>query len=287
MLLALIPQLVHRVRRLLLASGILLAAFQIVLILQANSIQSAHSFAQVGALIPSFMRDIMGPSFVSFLTYSGMVSFGYFHPVVIGALISVSITLATIPVMEIENGFIDLILARPVARHWIVIRSILVALIAAVFLLAMMALGTWLGLKSFAPKNAVWPSARVVGLLAMNLGFLMLCWAAIAMAIGAVCRRRSSAGAIVGLLALIAYLTDYIGRAWKPADSVAWLSPFRYYAPFELVMGSPLSTRNVCVLGGIAISTFRADLGVLFAQGHFALTALLSSTSVFCSGRTR
>ena len=256
MLTALVLQLLHRVRKLLLAAGMLLAAFQIVLILQADSIQAANSFAQMGALIPSFLRDIMGPSFVAFLSYSGIVSFGYFHPVVIGALIAVSITLATIPVMEMETGFLDLILARPVARHWIVVRSIVVALIAVVFLLGMMGFGMWLGLSNFAPKDAVGPSVRVIGSLAINLGFLMLCWAGVALAIGGVCRRRGSAGAIAGLLALIAYLTDYIGRAWKPADSVAWLSPFRYYAPFELMMGGSLSVRNVCVLGGIAVAGF-------------------------------
>jgi hypothetical protein len=42
---------------------------------------------------------------------------------VMGALVSVSLTLATVPVMEIETGFIDLVLAWPVARHWIVTRS--------------------------------------------------------------------------------------------------------------------------------------------------------------------
>ena len=164
-------------------------------------------------------------------------------------------TLATIPIVEIETGFIDLVLARPVARHWIVTRSILVAAISTVYLLAMMALGTWIGLSKFAAK-AAWPSVGLVCSLAINLGFLMLCWAAIAMAIGCACRRRGAAGAIAGLLALTAYLADYIGRAWKPAESVAWLSPFRYYTPFELLTGSALPAKSLFVLGGIAAAAF-------------------------------
>jgi ABC-2 type transport system permease protein len=256
MLFALIVQLLHRVRKFLLTAGVLLAGFQVVLILQANSVQASNSFAKMGDLIPSFVRDILGPSFAMFLTFKGIVCLGYFHPVVMGALVSVSVTLATIPVMEVETGFIDLVLARPVARHWIVTRSILVALISAVYLLAMMALGTWLGLRYFAARDAGWPSAAIVGSLAINLGLLMLCWSAIALAIGCACRRRGSAGAIAGLLALTAYLTDYIGRAWKPAESVAWLSPFRYYTPFELVTGSALPAKSVYVLGGIAIAAF-------------------------------
>ncbi len=255
-LVALVVQLLLRVRKLLLTVGVVLAAFQVVLILQANSIQASNSFAKIGDLLPPFLRDLLGPSFAMFLTFRGIVCLGYFHPVVMGALVSVSVTLATIPVMEIETGFIDLVLARPVTRHWIVTRSILVALISTIYLLAMMALGTWLGLNKFAAKDAGWPSVALVGSLAINLGLLMLCWAAIAMAIACACRRRSSAGAIAGLLALTAYLTDYVARAWKPAESVAWLSPFRYYTPFELVMGSPLPAKNLYVLGGIAVSAF-------------------------------
>ena len=257
MLFALIVQLLHRVRKFLLTAGVLLAGFQVVLILQADSIQASNAFSKMGDLIPSFLRDILGPSFAMFLTFKGIVCLGYFHPVVMGALVSVSVTLATIPVMEVETGFIDLVLARPVMRHWIVTRSILVAVISTVYLLAMMALGTWFGLTNFAANSAAgWPSVGLVVSLAINLGLLMLCWAAIALAIGCACRRRGSAGAIAGLLALTAYLTDYIGRSWKPAESTAWLSPFRYYTPFELVMGSALPAKSVYVLGGIAVAGF-------------------------------
>ncbi len=45
-------------------------------------------------------------------------------------LLPAGVTLATIPIMEIETGFINLLLARPVARRWIIIRSILVTLIS-------------------------------------------------------------------------------------------------------------------------------------------------------------
>jgi ABC-2 type transport system permease protein len=256
MLVTLIAQSLRRVRTLLIASGVLLAGFQVVLILQANSIQVSNSFAQMGDLVPAFARDILGPSFVAFLTFKGIVCLGYIHPVVMGALVSVALTLATIPVLEIETGFIDLVLARPVARHWIVTRSILVALISTIYLVLMMAFGTWIGLNKFAAKNAGWPSAGLIGSLAINLELLMLCWAAIAMAIGCACRRRGSAGAIAGLLALTAYLTDYVGRAWKPAESLAWLSPFRYYTPFEIVMGSAVSAKSLYVLGGTAVAGF-------------------------------
>jgi len=85
---------------------------------------------------------------------------------------------------------------------------------------------------------------------------LMLCWGGVAMAIGAAARRRSVAGAIAGLLALTTFLLDYVARAWQPAESIAWLSPFRYFSPFELLIGKSLPTKNVLVLVGIAFVSF-------------------------------
>ena len=73
------------------------------------------------------------------------------------------------------------------------------------------------------------------------------------------------AGAIAGLLALAAFLLDYVGRLWLPAASVAWLSPFHYYSPLELVMGHPLPSKNLAVLAGIAALGL-ATAYVLFAR---------------------
>ena len=55
------------------------------------------------------------------------------------------------------------------------------------------------------------------------------------------------------------------GGLWPPAQSVAWLSPFRYYNPFELIMGNPLPPKNLAVLGAIALAGFAAAY-VLFAR---------------------
>jgi ABC-2 type transport system permease protein len=95
----------------------------------------------------------------------------------------------------------------------------------------------------------------MIAWLTLNLGLLLLCWGGIAMALGAACR-RSVASAITGLLALATFLLDYVGRLWPPADRLAWLSPFRYFVPFELVMGNPLPAENILVLCAIALSGF-------------------------------
>ena len=242
---------IKRVRNMVVATGLLLAAFQVVLILVARSIQTSGGFEQLSAVLPPFARELMGPAMAGIMSFAGIVCLGYFDVAVIGALVAMAIALATIPTAEMEIGFIDLILARPLARHWVITRTVVVCILAAAAMLALMMAGTGMGLHFLAPPKAEWPPFHQVLALAGNLGMLMLAWSGVAMAVGAASRRRGVAGAIVGFLALAAFLLDYVGRLWEPAQKIAWLSPFRYYNPFELVMGNPLPSKNIIVLGGI------------------------------------
>jgi hypothetical protein len=43
---------------------------------------------------------------------------------------------------------------------------------------------------------------------------------------------------------------------WPPANRVAWLSPFRYFIPFDIVMGTELPIENMIVLWAIAMTGF-------------------------------
>ena len=254
-----------RVRTLVAAMASLLAIFQVFLIVVAGSIQRSGSFEPLGDLMPPFVRQMLGPSFVSLMSFSGIVCLGYFHLAVMGSLVGLSIALGTMPTSEIEIGFMDLILSRPLARHWIITRSIIVMIVCTFATIGMMMLGTWIGLNVLAPRGATWPTPRLILSLAINLAALMLCWNAIAMAIGSSERRRSVAGGLAGILALMMFLLDYVARAWEPAEHLAWLSPFRYYSPFELLMGNPLSITNLLVLAGIAVFGFTLAY-VLFAR---------------------
>ncbi len=265
----LLAQTLKRYRTLLLAMGLLLAGFQIVLVLVARSIHASGGFNQLGAMLPAFARELMGPAFTSMMSFAGIVCVGYFHLSVMASLLAISIAIATTPTSEIESGFIDLILSRPLGRHWIVTRSIILLFLAIAALLAMMLAGTWTGLRVLAPSGAEWPSAHLVASLALNLGLLLLSWSGLAMAIASASRRRAAAGAITGMLALTAFLLDYVGRLWSTADKLAWLSPFRYYNPFDLVMGKPLPYKNLVVLSAIAVAGFIAAYA-LFARRDIA-----------------
>jgi ABC-2 type transport system permease protein len=262
--LALLLNSLRRLRFLVLIMGVLLAGFQVLLTLVAGSIESSGGFSDFANLIPDFMRQLMGPAFVSLMSFSGIVCVGYFHVAVMGALMGLTIAVTTEPAAEIEKGFMDLILSRPLARPWIIVRSVVLLAVCAVFVLLMMTLGTWIGLRYLAPANAVGPSYQLIRSLVVNLFMLMFCWGGMTLALSSVSRRRGVAGAIAGLMALTTFLLDYVARAWEPAEKIAWLSPFRYYSPMELVTGATISAKNLWVLGGIAVT------GIILALVFFS-----------------
>src|SRR5262249_38254423 len=121
--------------------GTLLGAFQVVLILVARSVQTSNAFEQMDALIPPFARELLGPAVTSLMSFRGMVCLGYFHLVVMVSLVALSIAVATMPTSEIESGFMDLILSRPLARYWIITRTIALLAISIAALLGIMLTG--------------------------------------------------------------------------------------------------------------------------------------------------
>ncbi len=75
------------------------------------------------------------------------------------------------------------------------------------------------------------------------------------MAFGAACRRGVAATA-TSLIAFAALILDWAHRLWPPLDVVAWLSPFNYFQPYELVAGEPLRPENLLVLWAIAMTGY-------------------------------
>jgi len=112
----------------------------------------------------------------------------------------------------------------------------------------MMMIGTFAGLSMLAPKVLFGPSTTVdpVALRQPRSIDDVLGWRRDGDRFRS--RRRGSAGALAGLLALATFLLDYVARALEPAQSVAWLSPFRYYSPLDLIVGKALPAKNLMVL---------------------------------------
>jgi ABC-2 type transport system permease protein len=250
--LVLVGHSLKRVRAMLVALAVLLFAFQFLLTQVAGYLQRRSAFSALSALMPDFVRTLAGPSSLAFLSFSGVVGLGYFHPIVMTSLVGVAIAIATEPAAEVEHRFVDLSLARPIARTQVITRTVIVTVVATASIVAMMALGTWTGLACCTAPDVERPSAALVASLAANLTAVALCWSGVALAAAAGVRRRAVAGAVAGGAALAAYLLDYLGRAWEPAGAASRLSPFHYFEPMSLVLGEPLRAWNLSVLLGVA-----------------------------------
>jgi len=254
-----------RMRSVLIGLGAVLAGFQLLLTQVAAYLTRQNAFGALSALMPDFVRNLAGPSALAFMSFSGIVSLGYFHPIVLSALIGLTIVVATEPAAEVEMRFVDLTLARPLNRAEIVTRTLVVLLISTLAMLGTMFAGTWTGLTCCTPADAERPSLGLTLSLAMSLGSLMLCWGGVALAFASAVRRRAVAGATVGVLAFAEYLLDYLGRAWEPARGISIVSPFHYFEPMTLVAGTALSPTNVAVLIGVGL-TGAAAAYVVFSR---------------------
>ena len=246
--LALVGHSLRRTRAIVIGMSVVLAGFQFLLTQVGVYLMRSQAFGLLASLVPEFVRSLAGPSMLAFMSFAGVVSLGYFHPIVLVALLALTIAIATEPAAEVESRFVDLTLARPVARGQVILRTLIVLVVCGAIVLGTMTAGTWIGLACCTPTNAPRPQLAVVRALALNLAIIAWCWGGIALALAAAVRRRATAIGLTSLSALVAYLLDYLGRVWDPARLVSKLSPFHYFEPMSLIAGAGLSGRNVATL---------------------------------------
>jgi ABC-2 type transport system permease protein len=244
--------------------AIVLAGFQFLLTQVAVFLMRTQAFALLTSLIPPYIRTMAGPSMVAFMSFGGVVSLGYFHPIVLASLLGLAIAIATEPAAEVETRFADLTLARPMARHEVITRTVVLLAATIASLLVVMTAATWTGLICCTPATAQRPSFALIRSLATALGAIVLCWGGIALAIASGARRRATAVGVTAVTTLAAYLVDYLGRIWDPARLAGRLSPFHYFEPMAMIAGSAMNASNVAVLFAIGI------IGVAIAYIRFA-----------------
>ena len=252
----------RRIRPIVVGMAIVLGGFQFLLTQVAVFLMRNRAFGMLASLVPDFIRSLAGPSMVAFMSFGGVVSLGYFHPIVLASLVGLAIAVATEPAAEIETRFGDLLLARPVARHQVITRTVIVLAALVALLLAVMTSATWGGVACCTPATAARPTFALIGSLALTLGAIVLCWGGVALAVTAASRRRATAVGITAVAALASYLLDYLGRVWDPARLASRLSPFHYFEPMALLTGATLNGSNVGVLLAIAAAGTAAGYAI-------------------------
>jgi ABC-2 type transport system permease protein len=252
----------RRSRAIVIGIAIVLAAFQFLLTQVAVFLMRNQAFGMLSALIPPYIRSMAGPSMVAFMSFGGVVALGYFHPIVLASLLGLAIAIGTEPAGEVETRFADLTLARPMARHEAITRTVIVLVATVALLLVVMTAATFAGLACCTPAAAERPTFTLIRSLGTALGAIVLCWGGVAMAIASGARRRATAAGAAAVVTLAAYLVDYLGRIWDPARLPGRLSPFHYFEPMALISERATDIRNLVVLfavggAGIAVAYVR------------------------------
>jgi len=248
---ALVIRSLGRVRILSASLAIVLICLQLALVAAAASFTGDGRFEQLAQIVPAFAKQAMGPALTSF---RGMVLFFYFDPLIVMLLVQFAIYLATEPAGEVESSLVDLVLARPVPRHFIVTRSFLVMAIGTIAMSGAMQATTWAGLWWLAPPDAQWPASTTVISLSAHMTLIAWCFGGAALAASGWARRRGAVVGAIGVVAIAAYLVELLESIWAPAREVARFSPFHYYAATSILAGTAQEARNLAVLGAAVLA---------------------------------
>lgn len=252
---AILPLVRHSLRRLrglVIAVCVTFFLLEILMVLVARSFELAGQFSQITRFIPSVFRALMDQSFLASLSFAGMVSFAYSHPIVLILLTAQAIAAGSEPIGELESKFVDLLMSRPVPRYAPILRSAIVVVVITVITVGSIVAGTVVGLALLAPPGASGPGAATVSWLALNLVLLIVAWGGITLAVGSFVQRRATTGTITGLMAFATFILDFLGRLWSAMAPLAWLSPFHYYTPIQIVIGEPVNVWHLLALATIA-----------------------------------
>jgi ABC-2 type transport system permease protein len=249
---SLIGRSIVRMRGILLGASCLVAGFQAALVLQAASYEQAQTFDTLGRLMPAFMQRWMGDSMMSLASFRGVVAFGYFHPTIVLVHSMVAAFIASELAADVEAGHVDLLLARPVPRRWLVTRSALLALVIPAVLAALMMAATFSASALFAPAGADRPSITTILALAIHVVAVATCFGALSLALASFVRRRSAAFGPAAMVAVGLYFTNVLAASWRPAQWVDVISPFHYFQGARLAAGVVSPTDGLIVLVAMA-----------------------------------
>lgn len=250
---ALLIRSASQARYLLLGAFTLLCGFQVLIVAQSAEIQSNNSFGRMADLLPQFLQRNLGSKAMLLATFKGMVAFGYFHPVVCILMAGLSMYITTEPAHEVESGLVDLELARPMPRHRLLTRSLLLAFAALLVAAGVMAFGTWLGAWLFNAGHMGLPTRTLRAQLLVNLLAVAWCFASFALLVATLSRRWMTSFTFVMLAALITYMVDFLAIGWPPIRTLSRMSPFYYYRPLSIIAGDAPIGRDVTVLLSVSM----------------------------------
>jgi ABC-2 type transport system permease protein len=253
---ALIGRSLGRVLKPAIAVGLVLAALQVVLVLVAEAQQQGHAFGRIAEMIPAFVRRSLGELTIAVVSFQGAVSLAFFEPLIVVLVAFIGVYFGSEPAYDVEAGLVDLVLSRPLPRHWVITRSLALILVGTGAAPAVLALAMAVSLRLFVAPDvaAAAPAAMAVLKMSINLAAVATLAGTISLAVASRARRRGAAIAVAGVIVVFCYLVTLLEPSWAPAAAIGPLSPFHYYHPVNALTGRGEPWRDVAVLGAASLA---------------------------------
>jgi ABC-2 type transport system permease protein len=188
------------------------------------------------------------------------VAFGFEHPFTLAGATAFVVVAATIPASERESRFLDLLLARPLARHQYLLASLLLMVLGAVVLPLALLAGAAIGMP-LVELGGKLPWRRYLP-CALGLTTLLLAFGGIALLLASGAKRRGPAASQVVGLTLASFVVELLGELWTGLRWVRWASPFHYYKPIQAAIVPSTPWENPAIL----LAVFAVTTALAFAR---------------------
>ena len=146
-----------------------------------------------------------------------------------------------------ERGYLDTLLAAPVARHALVAGAFLVSAIVVVEVLVVITAATWLAGWAVGAE----PSLAVLGRGYANVWPLAMLFGGLALLAAGALRRAATVTAVaVGTLVAM-YVIDLVGKLAEPIEPLRSVSAFMYYGSAVRDGIDPLAFAGLALAGAV------------------------------------
>ena len=240
-----------RHRTFLIATGVVLAGFHLLICAIVASVDLGTAIEQIRAFAPPALLPFIEQSMIG--SPRGMLAFGWNHPITHALVTAVSITLAARAIAgEVEHGAIELVLAQPLSRARYFTAHATFGIGAITLITVSGILGSIIGRQLFdlAPIG-IGDSWRLTANLVLLQGSLY----AMTLLLSAFGRENGQVAIGGVLLAVLSYLIEVVSSMWSKA---AFLHPYwihSYYNPRHILTDGQLPPAALPVLSAFILMT--------------------------------
>jgi ABC-type transport system involved in multi-copper enzyme maturation permease subunit len=196
-------------------------------------------------------------------TVEGYLALGYFHPIFLVLTAALPIIFAANSIAgEVRSGTILLILGRPVPRWRYLLAHVSGLMLAAVPLLAVALLGSWLGLRLSGYRGEA-ELGRFLWVL-LNAYALLVAIGGYAFLFSALSSDPGRAASWAVGLTLGSFFLDYLASLWSRVERLGPLSLYHYYDPSAILERGGVLLGDFLLLFGV----FAVGLGAAFWAFH-------------------